>query len=193
MAKRGQSKYMPHMRQKTSSVRTSPKGPSLTSWTDMGGVRHATMLVNEHGIARSQSEMETKGKYGGLCNRSACLAHNAFWWNRGSRAYYCQDCAYLINKEFRHRDDVENYGSLLLKCPEDPVVEQVEGQDKPWALKVTADDIRFFDTEELALEQRDRFRTIVGIRRDGSHPLWYKEMSERYEKLRGMVTIRNSW
>ena len=42
-----------------------------------------------------------KGKYGGSCNRSACLAPNATWWNHGSNAYYCKGCGNLINQHNR--------------------------------------------------------------------------------------------
>ena len=40
-----------------------------------------------------------KGKLGGACNRAACLAPGANWWNTGSRAYYCERCANLINED----------------------------------------------------------------------------------------------
>lgn len=33
-----------------------------------------------------------KGKEGGSCNRSACQAPNAIWFNHGSRSWYCEDC-----------------------------------------------------------------------------------------------------
>ena len=193
MAKRGQSKYMPHIRNQAASHRVSVRTEKVADALKATGVKEGMLHVTERGITRSLDEMKTKGKWGGLCNRSACLAHNAFWWNRGSRAYYCQDCAHLINQEFRHRDDVENYGSLLLMCPNDPTIERVEGQEKPWALQFDDEHARYYDSEEEATEQRERYRRIVGIRRDGSVPLWFKDMSERYEKLRGMVTIRNSW
>lgn len=39
-----------------------------------------------------------KGKRGGSCNRTACQAPGAIWWNRGSRAWYCEGCAILINE-----------------------------------------------------------------------------------------------
>lgn len=42
-------------------------------------------------------QQPTKGAFGGLCNRSACLAPAAFWWNHNTRAYYCHECAIKIN------------------------------------------------------------------------------------------------
>lgn len=37
------------------------------------------------------------GTLGGLCNRKACRAPGATWYNHGTRAYYCQPCAFRIN------------------------------------------------------------------------------------------------
>ncbi len=39
-----------------------------------------------------------KGKKRGTCNRTACGAMGAVWYNKGSHAYYCAHCAMLINK-----------------------------------------------------------------------------------------------
>lgn len=39
-----------------------------------------------------------KGTWGGTCNRTRCPGeHLAFWYNRSTRAYYCEDCARMIN------------------------------------------------------------------------------------------------
>ncbi len=43
--------------------------------------------------------MSMKGKFDGLCNRSACLRPGAKWYNRGSYAFYCEDCAHMLNRE----------------------------------------------------------------------------------------------
>lgn len=43
---------------------------------------------------------ELKGKREGNCNRTACqrpLLKGRTWFNRVTRAYYCQHCAFLIN------------------------------------------------------------------------------------------------
>jgi hypothetical protein len=42
-----------------------------------------------------------KGKKAGSCNRRACQAPGAVYWNRGSYAYYCGACARLINGDYR--------------------------------------------------------------------------------------------
>lgn len=39
-----------------------------------------------------------KGKRDGACNRSACQRVPATWYNRGSLAYYCPDCADDLNR-----------------------------------------------------------------------------------------------
>lgn len=40
---------------------------------------------------------EDKGQYLGSCNRSACLAPGANWYNRVMYAYYCKSCAKAID------------------------------------------------------------------------------------------------
>lgn len=157
-------------------------------------------------IKRTDAEMATKGKFGGLCNRSACLRHEAYWWNRGLYAYYCQDCAHLINKEFRHRDDVENYGSLLVQPPLDvdivdlaAIYGEIELRElwadthpKPWCIEYSNGSRVYFDTEEEAADAQRHYRFVTGLRSDGSNPLWYTDMSKRYEELRTQVTIKAS-
>jgi len=39
-----------------------------------------------------------KGEKHGLCNRQACLKLGATWYNRGTQAYYCEECALWINQ-----------------------------------------------------------------------------------------------
>jgi len=38
-----------------------------------------------------------KGKKGGDCNRTQCQKPGASSWNRGSRSWYCESCADLLN------------------------------------------------------------------------------------------------
>lgn len=43
--------------------------------------------------------MVGKGLKDGRCNRTACGNHRGIvWYNRGSRAYYCGNCAWEINR-----------------------------------------------------------------------------------------------
>jgi len=61
----------------------------------------------------NQPEKPDKGKKGGSCNRRACQAPGATWYNWGTRAYYCADCARLINEA--NADMVGVLGQILCK------------------------------------------------------------------------------
>lgn len=52
--------------------------------------------------AKNVAKAERKGQYLGACNRSACLAPGAAWYNRGSYAFYCAACARMLNHANRH-------------------------------------------------------------------------------------------
>lgn len=41
-----------------------------------------------------------KGLYNGSCNRRTCQKPGATWYNRGSYAYYCSNCARKINNNW---------------------------------------------------------------------------------------------
>jgi hypothetical protein len=45
-----------------------------------------------------RSELK-KGVMGGLCNRTACQAPGAVYFNRSTLRYYCEACAELLNRE----------------------------------------------------------------------------------------------
>lgn len=38
-----------------------------------------------------------KGQKGGSCNRESCQLPPATWYNHSTGAYYCEDCAILLN------------------------------------------------------------------------------------------------
>lgn len=63
-------------------------------------------------MAAPKGTSDEKGQYGGKCNRSACLAPGAFWYNHSTRAYYCEDCARMINVANR-KDAMELFGHDL--------------------------------------------------------------------------------
>jgi hypothetical protein len=44
-----------------------------------------------------------KGLFNGNCNRTACQKPEATWYNHSTQAYYCAECANLIN--FHNRLD----------------------------------------------------------------------------------------
>ena len=46
----------------------------------------------------SQELPADKGKFGGSCNRVACLTPGATWLNRYTDAHYCAPCARAINQ-----------------------------------------------------------------------------------------------
>jgi hypothetical protein len=62
-----------------------------------------------------------KGYYDGLCNRSACLSHiNVRFYNTGSYAFYCEDCAHLLNQTNAKFKDINNGAPYVtLKTPEE--------------------------------------------------------------------------
>jgi len=64
----------------------------------------------------SQPLPADKGLLGGHCNRTACLAPDATWWNRITNAYYCQACAIMLNDVAIRLDGQEPY--CLPKRPE---------------------------------------------------------------------------
>lgn len=39
-----------------------------------------------------------KGHKYGECNRTACDATNAVWWNKYTQMFYCETCAKRINQ-----------------------------------------------------------------------------------------------
>lgn len=60
-----------------------------------------------------------KGEKGGNCNRSACQAPGAYWYNHSTRLYYCETCAEILNKDKFNREDAQRmYGHPL--CTLDP-------------------------------------------------------------------------
>lgn len=49
--------------------------------------------------APAKPDPNLKGKRGGNCNRTACQAPGAFAWSLNNHAYYCDDCARMLNWE----------------------------------------------------------------------------------------------
>ena len=46
------------------------------------------------------------------CNRRACLAPRAIYWNRGSYAYYCARCAWMLNNSNSNTSFVKEGGPM---------------------------------------------------------------------------------
>ncbi len=55
-----------------------------------------------------------KGKFNGNCNRTACQAPGATWYNIATQAYYCGPCASLINWPGGRADAMRLFGRPLL-------------------------------------------------------------------------------
>ncbi len=56
-----------------------------------------------------------KGKFGGSCNRSACLDRLAVFYNYSTRKYYCAECAYTLNRVNQDANDLFGHDLCLLK------------------------------------------------------------------------------
>ncbi|MFK3740913.1 hypothetical protein [Massilia sp. TN1-12] len=56
--------------------------------------RHFTMQR----LATEAKALGLKGRWNLLCNRTQCLRTPAVWYNRGSYAFYCEDCARELNR-----------------------------------------------------------------------------------------------
>lgn len=52
-----------------------------------------------------------KGWFRGSCNTTACQRPGAEWFNHSTRAYYCEDCAHVLNRV--NADAVELFGHPL--------------------------------------------------------------------------------
>jgi hypothetical protein len=48
-----------------------------------------------------------KGHEGGACNRRSCQAEPALYYNHGSHAWYCHDCAIAIGQDHVNKWDWE--------------------------------------------------------------------------------------
>jgi len=57
---------------------------------------------------------ESKGKKGGRCNVTACQQPGAWYFNKSTRAYYCQECANEVNYFGGRSLTLELYGTPLL-------------------------------------------------------------------------------
>lgn len=65
-----------------------------------------------------------KGLWNGSCNRGQCLRPGAKWWNFGSHAYYCTQCAHMLNSDrFNFTDAQRTWGPGSLLCELQPTEE----------------------------------------------------------------------
>lgn len=60
--------------------------------------------VRTAGMTSEQINKSDKGQLNGSCNRTACQAPHALWFNTSTRAYYCAQCADDITRFTRRVD-----------------------------------------------------------------------------------------
>lgn len=69
------------------------------------------------GYRHDKEKQPSKGKLGGCCNVTACqIEGKAFFWNYGTRAYYCYHCASDIHQtemQYEHDFKVMDRSQLL--------------------------------------------------------------------------------
>jgi hypothetical protein len=58
-----------------------------------------------------------KGLENGTCNRKACQAPGANWYNHSTRAFYCGNCAEVINYWAEHDEQYSLTKGHLLCTP----------------------------------------------------------------------------
>ena len=177
MAKKGQSKYMSHMRAKAAAKVV--RNPHI-------GTKHD---FSDH---RIKEATPGKGKHGQNCNVTACQRPNsAWWWNSSTRAWYCCDCAYDIQKaNWRDAWWVQNYDYTLLTPPgEQHYILDLEGVDpaapKRFAFNKPNGMRDYFDTVEEAAAAMESWCINAGLEADGEHPHWYQNQLVALRTLSG--------
>lgn len=64
--------------------------------------------------ANPKPDPALKGVKNGNCNMTRCQRPGATWYNHGSHAYYCEDCAWELNHDgFNKRHAMEMFGHPL--------------------------------------------------------------------------------
>lgn len=81
------------------------------------------------------NEADNIGTKGGLCNRTACRAPDAFWFNHSTRKHYCENCAHDINGANRN-EAREMYGHELCTYSgsDVSVLARIESLSMTWRL-----------------------------------------------------------
>jgi hypothetical protein len=74
-------------------------------------------------LAAEAKAVGLKGQWGALCNRTQCLRKPATWYNRGSHAFYCTECARELNSA-NARDAEEMLGKGQRLCTNIPSQEE---------------------------------------------------------------------
>lgn len=180
MAKKGQSKYMSHMRAKAAVQ-----------------VVRNQHVSTKHDFSDHRIKEATpgKGKHGQNCNVTACQRPNsAWWWNSSTRAWYCCDCAYDIQKaNWRDAWWVQNYDYTLMTPPGEPTILDLEktteiksvNPSERLALRLPNGSIEFAVTMDEIQSHLERWRLSAGLETDGEHPAWYQNQLVALRTLSG--------
>lgn len=73
-------------------------------------IDEAATLPNVFPVPTAPIHTRPKGIEGGRCNRTACQKTPALWYNHGSLAWYCEECAIWIGQDaFNLRDWEQNF------------------------------------------------------------------------------------
>jgi len=131
-------RYQPQIQNRDRSAEAAEKltqamNRAQTKWGEPGvstGYQPDGSYVSPEGVHMSKAymdnlqtdkpELEGKGEKGKLCNRTACQAPGAYWYNHSTQAFYCGTCADLINQDKFNRADAERlYGHPLLTLDPD--------------------------------------------------------------------------
>lgn len=183
MAKKGQSKYMPHMRAKQPAKKV--KSGSAFGRSD---------LNLSSSIYEPKAMTPGKGQHGLNCNVTACQKpHSAWWWNNSTRAWYCADCAYEIQKvNWRDAWWIQNYDYTLMTPPGQPAIidlslttEYQHHPDERYALKKPNGEVEFAKTMDEVQALLERWRYAADLRDDGELPGWYEQQLVQLRKDTG--------
>lgn len=82
----------------------------------------------------SQELKHDKGAFNGSCNRTACQAPGATWYNHSTRLYYCPACAGLINYPGGMADALRLFGHAVC-TPGPPGTDPLPASVRPAELK----------------------------------------------------------
>jgi hypothetical protein len=83
------------------------------SYVDRNGIRQSKAYLDN--LDTRKAELPGKGIKGQRCNRTACQAEGAYWYNHSTDKHYCGTCADIINAANGPNDEyVRNLGHDLL-------------------------------------------------------------------------------
>lgn len=191
MAKRGQSKYMAHLRER--AVRPLPRSSNGVGHI-VTGYKSDTLLQHEANEAKAKTNAQ-KGKRGGDCNRTQCQRPNAWWYNKTMQAFYCGDCAGAINESCLTRDHIESFPNKIYVNPPAIIKSEWVNLSNQWHVEIkTADgeiDAETYQTEEDADKAFRKFCRSADLRTDGSAPFHYSELPAKMRALKERIDAMN--